>query len=406
MTVSRAQAARFLLAKQGLLGPHRYEGKAGALAYVRSAGCIQFDPVDVCGRNAELTLASRVKGFTKDTLAQLLYADRALVDYPDKELSIFPAEDWPYFARYREQSRAHGKTFPGMEALCRQAEEYIAAHGPVSADTLPLEGKVFWHSSIHWSGHWDRQSPAARSALEQLYTDGMLVIHHKSGSRKFYGLARSHLPEALLSAPDPLPAPEDHIAWRVLRRIGAVGLLWDRRSDAFLGIPMDAGERSAAFARLLEAGRITPVEVEDIRGPLYLRAEDGPLLQAACAGQTDAKPRCELLAPLDPLLWDRRLIKAIFGFAYSWEIYTPPEKRRYGYYVLPAIYGEGFCGRVEAVADRPAQALRVKGFWPEPGVRRTKKLQAALAGALRRLAKLNGCSAIDFPEAAWHEEKS
>ena len=78
--LSNAQARRFLLRHQGLLGEHRFQGKAGALAYVRQAGCIQFDPVDVCGRNAELTLQSRVKGFTKETLWELLYQDRLLVD--------------------------------------------------------------------------------------------------------------------------------------------------------------------------------------------------------------------------------------------------------------------------------------------------------------------------------------
>lgn len=71
------QARRFLLLHHGLLGPHRFAGKDGALAFVRQAGCIQFDPVNVCGRNAELTLQSRVKGFTRNTLDALLYEDRA-----------------------------------------------------------------------------------------------------------------------------------------------------------------------------------------------------------------------------------------------------------------------------------------------------------------------------------------
>ena len=73
MGLTARQARRFLLLHQGLLGPHRFTGKAGALAFVRQAGCIQFDPVNVCGRNAELTLQSRVKGFAKDTLDALLY---------------------------------------------------------------------------------------------------------------------------------------------------------------------------------------------------------------------------------------------------------------------------------------------------------------------------------------------
>ena len=91
INITKQQACRFILAKQGLIGDHRFIGKDGAYAYVRQAGCIQYDPVDVCGKNAELTLKSRVKGFKKSMLRDLLYKDRKLIDYADKELSIWPA---------------------------------------------------------------------------------------------------------------------------------------------------------------------------------------------------------------------------------------------------------------------------------------------------------------------------
>ena len=97
VTMTREQARRFILSKQGLLGKYRFVGKAGAYQYIRQAGCIQYDPVDVCGKNAELTLQSRVRGFTRKMLADLLYKDRLLVDYTDKELSIWPREVWPFF---------------------------------------------------------------------------------------------------------------------------------------------------------------------------------------------------------------------------------------------------------------------------------------------------------------------
>lgn len=107
--LTNEQARRFMLLRHGLIGKYRYEGKSGALEFIRSAGAIQFDPVDVCGKNAELTLQSRVKGFTKKTLSDLLYKDRALVDYPDKNISIIPTEDWPYFERFRRAARECAK---------------------------------------------------------------------------------------------------------------------------------------------------------------------------------------------------------------------------------------------------------------------------------------------------------
>lgn len=391
LNITPDQARQFMLLKQGLLGKHRFAGKDGAYQYVRQAGCIQYDPVDVCGRNAELTLQSRVKGFTKRMLDDLLYRDRLLVDYADKELSVWPSEDWPYFASYRERSMALGKTFAGIPELEEEAVRHIRANGPVSSDSLPLEGTVFWHSSMHWSGHWHKESPAARSVLEQLYTDGVLLIHHKSGTRKFYDLAEKYLPSDLLAAPDPCPDESARLDWRVLRRIGAVGLLWNRRSDAWLGIRMTAEERDASFARLEKAGRITPVRAEGLRFPLYLLSDDLPLLESVLSGQADCKARVEFLAPLDPMLWDRKLIEALFGFQYSWEIYTPASKRKYGYYVLPVLYGDRMVGRIEPKADRKANSLTVQNIWFEPGVRQTKTLSGMIDKAVCRLARFNGC---------------
>ena len=395
-TITKDQARQFILLKQGLLGEHRFAGKAGAYQYVRQAGCIQYDPVDVCGKNAVLTLQSRVKGFTKKTLDDLLYKDRLLVDYSDKELSIWPAEDWPYFSSYRERSIAHGKGFAGIPELESEAVAYIRKHGPVSSDTLPITGKIFWHSSMHWSGHWHSESPAARSVLEQLYTDGVLLIHHKSGSRKFYDLADKYLPAELLSAPNPCPDEFSFLCWRVRRRIGAVGLLWNRRSDAWLGIAMSTEQREAAFARLEQDGVISSVLVEGLRFPLYLLNEDLPLLASVCSGQCVPKVRLEFLAPLDPMLWDRKLIEAVWGFSYSWEIYTPAASRKYGYYVLPILYGDRLIGRIEPKADRETKTLTIRNIWLEQGVRRTKKLTALIERSARRLASLNGCESLFF----------
>ena len=402
LAVTLDQARQFILLRQGLLGEHRFIGKSGAYQYVRQAGCIQFDPVDVCGRNAELTLQSRVKGITRKTLSDLLYRDRLLVDYSDKELSIWPSEDWPYFAGYRKKSIEHGNQFAGIPELEEKAVAYIRKHGPVSSDTLPIEGTIFWHSSMHWSGHWDKDSLAARSVLEQLYTDGVLLIHHKTGSRKYYDLADKYLPAELLSAPNPCPDEASWLCWRVKRRIGAVGLLWNRNSTAWLGINMTTEQRDASFDRLEKDCVIMPVQVEGIRFPLYMLTDDLPLLESVTAGQASLKPRLEFLAPLDPMLWDRKLIEAVWGYRYSWEIYTPVVKRKYGYYVLPVLWGDRLIGRIEPKADRKAKTLTVQNVWLEPGVRRTKKLSGQIDRAVQRLARFNGCSVLsNDKESLW-----
>ncbi len=392
--ITIAQARMFILIKQGLLGKYRFSGKEGALAYIRQAGCIQFDPVDVCGRNAELTLQSRVRGFDKLMLQDLLYRDRAVVDYCDKELAIWPVEDWPYFAPYRERSKALGKTFPGIQELAEQAVSYIRENGPVSSDTLPVAGTIFWHSSMHWSGNWHKESKASRSVLEQLYADGVLLIHHKNGTRKFYDLADKHISAEILSSPNPCRDRAEWTKWRILRRIGAVGLLWNRRSDAFLGIELSNEERNHAFHSLLEEGMIREISVEGLRWPLYMLSSDNPLLEALCPAERQPPKRLEFLAPLDPMLWDRNLLAALWDFRYSWEIYTPAEKRKYGYYVLPMLYGDRFTGRIEMAADAVRDTLTVRNVWYESGVRKTKALQAALDRSVQRFAVFNHCSRV------------
>lgn len=395
LTITKQQAARFILAKQGLIGSYRFIGKDGAYDYVHQAGCIQFDPVDVCGKNAELSLQSRVKGFTKSMLRELLYEDRKLVDYVDKELSIWPTEDWPYFASFRERSIQMSRTFEGMRELKEEAVAYIKKNGPVCSDTLPIEGEIYWHSSMHWSGNWHKKSPAARSVLEQLYTDGELIIHHKNGSRKYYDLAEKHISAAVLTADNPCRDEIDFVSWRVLRRIGAVGLLWDKSSTAFLGIDLKADLRKKVLSDLLADKKIEAVMVEGIKVPFYYRAEDDELMRDVLDGCADLKPRMSFIAPLDPLLWDKSLILALWGFSYAWEIYTPAVKRKYGYYTLPIIYGDRFVGRIEAVLDRKERILQVKGLWWESGVRQTKALSSALERTLVSFAKFNDCKTVE-----------
>ena len=392
--LTNQQARQFLLLKQGLLGEHKFIEKQGALDYVRQAGCIQFDPVDACGKNAELTLQSRVKNFKKKMLHDLLYKDRALFDYPDKNLSIIPMGDWPYFKRFREISIGGGEKFKDLPALEDEAKAYIRKHGAVSSGDLPIAGSIYWHSHIHWSGNWQGETNAARAVLEHLYATGELVIHHKKGTRKYYDLADQHIAPEVLNAPDPLPDEQEHQKWRVYRRIGAVGMLWNRNSDAYLGIRhMKSPQREQAFAALKSEGKIITLQVDGIKEPLYCHAEDVPLIENIKKAGDD-KPRCEFLAPLDCMLWDRKLIRALFDFDYTWEIYTPAAKRKFGYYTLPVLYGDRFVGRIEAVSDTKSNTLLVKNLWVEDGVRKTKKMARAIDMRIKRFAKFNECGQI------------
>ncbi|MDF2858146.1 MAG: hypothetical protein K0Q87_3997 [Neobacillus sp.] len=388
--LTNRQARQFLLLKHGLLGEYKFNGKQGVLDFARQVSCIQYDPIDVCGKNAELVLQSRIKGFTKGMLADLLYEDRCLVDYPDKNLAIIPVEDWPYFERYRQAARQNAERYPEMEVLSEQVRTHIQNHGALSSDDLKLDGDFSWQSAIHWSSG----NNSSRSVLEQMYSTGELIIHHKKGTRKYYDIAKKHIQPSLLNASEPLEDELEHHKWRVLRRIGSVGLLWNRASDAWLNIwGMKAAQRKEVFRQLLHEARIVAVAVDQMKDMLYCLAEDVLLIEAVLQNQ-EPKLRCELIAPLDNLIWDRKLINELFDFDYTWEIYTPAIKRNYGYYVLPLLYGESFIGRAEIIAEKKTGTLVVKNIWYENGVKQTTQLRTALNSCFQRFAIFNGCDTI------------
>lgn len=384
------QARRFVLRWQGLAGARRFSGAAGVLAYVRQAGCVQFDPVDVCGKNAEIALFSRVAGFKKETLESLLYKRRALVEHWDKNMAIFPAEDWPHQARNRRAFRSWSYTeesFAEVQRASGAVRDFVREKQVACSRDLDLGAVVDWP----WA-----PARLSRAVLETLYFSGELLVHHRQGSQRYYAFAENLLPAALLAAPEPQPDDDDYYAWHTARRIAALGLLWNRPSSAFLGIPgYSAALRAAAFRRLEAEGRILPCRVQGLADTLYCPAEARPFLEEALAGRRCAR-RLEFIAPLDALMWDRKLVRTLFAFDYTWEIYTPKNKRKYGHYVLPVLYGDGFAGRVQLLADRPAGVLRGLGFWPEAGHRPNEAFSRALVERLHAFAAFNGCHSTEL----------
>ncbi len=379
-SLSQKEARKYILLKQGLWGERRFAGKQGILDFVRQAGCIQFDPIDVCGKNAELILQSRIRGFTKSMLYELLYVDRKLIDYFDKNLSIFPVENWKYFERERETHRNWERSHAEIRQVHDEIIAEIAERGPLRSADLNLPQKVDWY----WS-----ETKLSRAALEHMYFSGELAVHHKDGNLKYYDLIGNCIPADILEEADPYPDDHEHRKWRVLQRIGSVGLLWNRASDAWLGIPgLKAQERNDIFTELQEESRIIPVNVETVSDTLYCLAEDVCLIDRARSEKSGRK-RCEFIAPLDNMMWDRNLIKALFDFSYKWEIYTPQAQRKYGYYVLPILYGERFIGRIEMVYDRKDRKLNVVNLWYEPDVKVIQTIEKGVQAALKRFEKFH-----------------
>lgn len=209
-----------------------------------------------------------------------------------------------------------------------------------------------------------------------------------------YDLASRHIPKEILTAPDPNPGNEEYFQWHVKRRINAIGLLWNRGSDAWLAIRnLKTPQRNAVFAALEEGGEVVPIQVEHLDHPLYLARENLLLLQQVLAG-VKIKPRAAFIAPLDNMLWDRKLIAALFGFEYTWEVYKPAKERQYGYYVLPVLYGDRFVARFEPRYNKKTGVLEILNRWWERGTKVSATMETALAQAAREFMGYLGAGTV------------
>jgi len=392
--ISKKQARLFLLRHQHLGSSTLSGSKQSIYDYVRHVGCIQYDPLSITGHNHELVLQARIPGFTPELAQELLYKDRLLVDGWDKNMSIYCTEDWPYFQRGRDLAAARFEGNSELMTTVSRVRQELTERGPLSS--LDLEGK----DKINWA--W---APArlTRAALESMYFWGEVVVHHRVHTRRYYDFTANLLPASILELQDPNQTEDQYNDWYVLRRIGSIGLQWNRSGDGWLGIQgLKSKERTAAVQRLLHTDMIREVIVEGIKLPFYIRTTDTPQLEELLQETRNpdeeyrASSFAAALAPLDNLLWDRELIRQLFDFEYRWEVYKPAAVRQYGYYVLPLLYGDRFVARFEPVMDKKSGVLTITNWWWEPGESLTPELTTALKEAITSLSRCVRASSIQF----------
>ncbi len=375
--LTRLQARRFLLAHQSLWPPRKLKGKQGVIEFIRSVGTIQFDPINVVGRNADLVLQSRIRGYKPEMLQELLYEDRKLLDGFDKVASIYETTDWPCFKRRRDRMRAeHGQASNPAMRIADELIEAIREEGPKSSIDFKSGETIKWN--------WGVNTSLPRACLEILYAMGDVVVNDRIGTRRYFELAERTLPRDVFIAADPNVSTDDYRDWHVLRRIGGLGIANPAGGDWWLGLnEVKAPQRNAATNRLIDRGELVVIEIEDIPDRAFLiRPEDLPTLNRVKRGRPP-KPRAALIGALDNLMWDRNMLRWIFNFDYVWEVYKPLAQRRYGYYVLPVLYGDRFIARMDPSFDRERGELTIDNWWWEDGVEVSDEMRSALVSCFQ-----------------------
>ena len=392
-TVTPKELRSFLIHYHSLDCLDRLAGEAGIKELFRRIGSIQYDPLDIVGRNPHLALQSRVKGFTAAMLDKLLYEDRFLVDAWDKEMSIYRTEDWPCFGRVR---RCRGETVAGW--LTRRGQKEALSYTVQVLKKLKDEGPAM-SSGINLGkchpNSWGHRKNAG-AALDYLCAKGDIGVCKKKNARKVYDLIENLLPRGILDSPDPFKNDNDFYEWYFLRRIKSMGIHWLKNGGGWNGFYLsDSVLRRQVFEALEKKGVIERIEVPEVDECFYICGEDAELLHK----KPDYDNSIKIMAPLDNLLWDRALIRKVFDFQYTWEVYVPAAKRMYGYYVLPILYRDRFIARMEPVKQKPGNPLAIKNWWWEPDMQNGGKpgarLKTAVEKGLKRFAGYLNLDGVD-----------
>jgi uncharacterized protein YcaQ len=374
VTVSPADARHTLCTAHGFF--QQKKGIKGTLEVCRKQPCIQSDPIEVAGRNADLTLQSRVKDYRQEYLSQLLYKTRDLFEYHCKMLSILPMELYPVFAWLRNRlSKRHAPFFKEHEKetalILKMLED-----GPVNSRDFKGWKKVSWWGSTALS----------RVILERLWSSGKVMIHHRDGSVKYYALTEDVIPNNISGLPDETCVKE--MVNTIVRASRIVSP--SRAPEQWYAVGKTKKVRE--LLKILEKeGSIFSINLDGFRGPVYAPVEDKKMWEDPAPPDTDY---VRFLAPLDPLNWNRALFNAIYEMEYSWEVYKKAEDRKYGYYCLPVLFNGDYVGLIEPFYRKKEKILEVRSLHILKSV--DKRFERAFEEELARFCENLGAKTVEM----------
>lgn len=223
------------------------------------------------------------------------------------------------------------------------------------------------------------------ATMDYMWNIGILGVKEKKNTQKKYDLIERLLPKEIYTMEDPFKNDDDFYKWYFKRRIGSIGVYWERNGEGWLGNFLSNTKlRKRILNELVEEEELILIKVENLKENFYLRKEDMSILnESTLVNESNVR----FLAPLDNIIWDRKLTREIFNFDYTWEVYKPVDKRKYGYYVLPVLYGDKLVARFEPEIHRGKGPLIIKNWWWEESFKITNDCIDSVKEALDKFCK-------------------
>lgn len=376
MKISLATARQLALRAHGLDGGWTLPpGKEGAAQIIERLGYVQIDTIHIIQRAHHHTLWTRFPQYAPEMLDDLLAKDRRVFEWWTHAMAYIPMRDYRFYAPRM-----------GYHALWGRQREWLIEYADVIAHVKeriraegPLGASDFEHPKNTTNGWWDWKP--AKQALEILASMGELMVTKRHNFQRIFDLTERVLPSDVDTTP---PTDEELQRFIVRFALNTGGVLrqsevqWSRRKAD-----------PAALQAMVETGEVTAFEVEGLNGePCYALSD----VFEAVTQSPNGEPHLHILSPFDNLIIDRRWLKAFFdGFEYTIECYVPEAKRKYGYFVLPILWGDRFVARLDSKADRKPKTFVIKRLLFEPGFAEYDAVLPALVEKLRAFAAFNGC---------------
>lgn len=387
--ISKAAARRFLVRKSGLGVRKPTDGAGtGVLSIAKQVEAVQIDPVMIVDRNHNLVLFNRLEGYRPEQLEAALRGNLVL-DYICGNRCFVPMDEYPYFVpamKTRRKNRA--QRMRGVAEAAAAVLSDLERNGPRTSRQIDSDQKVM--------GYWDQvpKTKATSLALQLMWEGGQVAATTRVGGEITFDLPERSIPPDLLKQGEAISERDSQEF--LLSKYYRSFRLFDAAHYLFGWQHFKAADRAAAIKRDQERGILTPVSIHGVRRPYWCLAEDLDELLAAENGGTGEPDGLRMLSPLDNLLWRRERLDDIFDFSYTWEMYVPEAKRKWGPYTMPLLYGDALVGRINLRHERSGSALEVQGVHWEPDWRKKARgrLGKALSGELERLAAYLGAAAI------------